>query len=543
MLVFTVDTTQDADRGVVDPAHMSLREAILAANAHPGLDSIRFNIPGLNRTISPLRPLPDITDPVIIDATTQPGYKGLPLVELEGSKAGIGANGLTITCGGTVVRGLVINRFQRDQNADVRTGVGIMIRGFGGNRIEGNFLDTDITGTSRLPNELAGLIIENSSDNIIGGTTAGARNLILSLWVSGFDAATNTELDRANNNRILGNYIGTDVTGTVSLIDPTFLGFPGGILFEGVSSNIIGGDEPDAGNFIVGEVLMSLSNNNIAQGNLIGTDFTGSKYLGGVLSVEGNGNLIGGTTPGARNVIAAALSSLPFGISIDGDHNLIQGNYVGTDISGTVALDRNSLTRGISVGSGSFNTIGGTSAGAGNLIAVGVELGAGTFQNFVQGNRIGTDVTGTKALGSGAGVGGSSFRGLNFIGGLTPGAGNLISGGVSAGIGLVVQGNLIGTDVTGTLSLGSLGGVIVAGGIIGGSEPGAGNVISGGARDGVQIFATPGVSVFGTRSVVQGNLIGTDITGTRRLATPAPAFTFLRARTPSSVARCPAKAT
>ena len=104
-----------------------------------------------------------------IDATTQPGYKGLPLVELEGSKAGIGGNGLTITGGGSVVRGLVINRFQRDPNANLRTGVGIMVRGFGGNRIEGNFLDTDITGTNRLPNELAGLIVENSSDNIIGG--------------------------------------------------------------------------------------------------------------------------------------------------------------------------------------------------------------------------------------------------------------------------------------------------------------------------------------------------------------------------------------
>src|SRR5262249_7370543 len=117
-LVFTVDTTEDVNRGVVDPAHMSLREAILAANAHPGLDLIGFNIPGLNRTISPLSALPDITDPVVIDATTQPGYKGLPLVELEGSKAGIGANGLTITGGGSVVRGLVINRFRRDQNAD-----------------------------------------------------------------------------------------------------------------------------------------------------------------------------------------------------------------------------------------------------------------------------------------------------------------------------------------------------------------------------------------------------------------------------------------
>src|SRR5262249_33114008 len=184
---------------------------------------------------APLSALPDITDPVVIDATTQPGYKGLPLVELEGSKAGVGANGLTITGGGSGVRGLVINRFRRDPNADHRTGVGIMLRGFGGSRIEGNFLDTDITGTNRLPNELAGLIVENSSDNVIGGTTPAARNLILSLWLSGFDTVTNTVLDQTHNNHILGNYIGTDVTGTVSLLVPA-VGFAGGVLLEAASS-------------------------------------------------------------------------------------------------------------------------------------------------------------------------------------------------------------------------------------------------------------------------------------------------------------------
>src|SRR5262249_52484602 len=140
-------------------------------------------------------------------------------------------------------------------------------------------------------------------------------------------------------NRILGNYIGTDVTGTVSLIVPG-RGFQGGILISGTSSNVLGGEEPGAGNLIVGDVGLAGANNNVVQGNLIGTDFTGTKYLAGAVTVNGNGNLIGGTTPGARNVIPGGpgFSGGRFGIFIGGEKNVVQGNYIGTDISGTVAL-------------------------------------------------------------------------------------------------------------------------------------------------------------------------------------------------------------
>ena len=138
--VFTVNTTDDVNDAVPDPAHFSLREAILAANSHPGQDEIHFALPNQDRTIVPLSPLPDITDAVIVDGTSQPGYAGLPLVEIDGENAGTdeGENaeiddGLTITGGGSIVRGLVINRFLN----------GIVLSGLGGNRIEGNFLGTD----------------------------------------------------------------------------------------------------------------------------------------------------------------------------------------------------------------------------------------------------------------------------------------------------------------------------------------------------------------------------------------------------------------
>src|SRR2546421_8482925 len=102
---FTVTVTSDIGTG-------SLRQAIIDANGHAGLDIITFNIPvGGIHTIAPLTPLPTITDPVVIDGTTQPGFTGMPVIELNGSGAGSSASGLEITAGNCTVRGLVINRF------------------------------------------------------------------------------------------------------------------------------------------------------------------------------------------------------------------------------------------------------------------------------------------------------------------------------------------------------------------------------------------------------------------------------------------------
>src|SRR5262249_3994705 len=100
---FTVTRPDDSGPG-------SLRQAILDANAHPGYDLIAFAIGSWPHAIYPLALLPSITDPAILDATTQPGYAGMPLIEINGSRAG-GATGITVTAGGTTVRGLVIDAF------------------------------------------------------------------------------------------------------------------------------------------------------------------------------------------------------------------------------------------------------------------------------------------------------------------------------------------------------------------------------------------------------------------------------------------------
>ena len=134
----TVTTTADSGPG-------SLRQAILDSNASAGtLDTIEFDIPGAGvHTIVPASGLPTITDPVVIDGSTQPGFAGPPLIELDGTNAGGFVHGLNITAGGSTVRALVINRFN---------GSGIICFTVGGNTIVGNYIGTNAAGTAALAN-------------------------------------------------------------------------------------------------------------------------------------------------------------------------------------------------------------------------------------------------------------------------------------------------------------------------------------------------------------------------------------------------------
>src|SRR5262249_15282431 len=105
--VFMVSNTNDSGAG-------SLRQAILSANGSPGTDTIQFRIGTGPQQITPASRLPAITGPAILDATSQPGYAGVPLIELDGSGAGAGVTGLTITGGGSTVLGLQIDHFTGD---------------------------------------------------------------------------------------------------------------------------------------------------------------------------------------------------------------------------------------------------------------------------------------------------------------------------------------------------------------------------------------------------------------------------------------------
>src|SRR5262249_5120853 len=141
-------------------------------------DTIAFDVGGGGaQTIQPRSALPTITDHVVIDGTTQPGYAGRPVIVLNGSLTTGSANGLTITAGFSTVQGLVINGF---------VGHAIALQAGGSNVIAGNYLGTDVTGTRIVANTGAGILVE-SSNNLIGGTAPGTGNLISGNRVNGID--------------------------------------------------------------------------------------------------------------------------------------------------------------------------------------------------------------------------------------------------------------------------------------------------------------------------------------------------------------------
>ena len=223
---FSVTTTADSGPG-------SLRQAIVNSNTETGgTNTIGFAIPGQGvQTISPLSPLPAITSPVLIDGFSQPGYAGTPLIELDGSKAGI-ADGLTINASGVTVRGLDINGFAE--------GAGILISGASatGNTIEVNDIGTGPTGLAALPNDFGVQISGGASDNLVGGATAALGNLIAFNFGPGVDV----EGDGTVGNQITANRIfANDASPTPS---PA-----GAIQFQGSSyvslpNGLIDGSEP-----------------------------------------------------------------------------------------------------------------------------------------------------------------------------------------------------------------------------------------------------------------------------------------------------------
>ena len=259
-----------------------------------------------------------------------------------------------------------------------------------------------------------------------------------------------------------------------------------------------------------------------------------------VLLIEIDGSLISGNSSGlylaASGCVIKGLVVNHFkgigggcGIAIGGDNNLVSGNFIGTDPTGTVKASNDI---GVYISSAG-NTIGGTTPAARNVISGNVYNGVELFNavstnNLIQGNFIGTNANGAAALGNDlAGVtlidaGTNSSN--NIIGGNAPGAGNLISGNGNGknGVGGVwlygvvggtkVQGNLIGTDVTGKVAISNAYGVSISSSVpnsavIGGTTAAERNVISGNNSIGVDI------SSLSSGVTVSGNFIGTDITG------------------------------
>jgi hypothetical protein len=509
---YTVTTVADSGAG-------SLRQAILNANANPGLDTIAFSISGTGPfTITPATALPTITDPVVIDGTTQSNYAGTPLIQINGTNLApsTGANGLLISAGGSTVRGLAVNSFPVD---------GIRLESLGANVIQGNFLGTDPSGTLARGNGEGGVMIYGSPGNLIGGTNASERNVISGGNQSGIYLFMST----ATGNVVSGNYIGTSVTGLAALGNVS-----SGVEVATSSSNLIGGTSPGAGNVISGNgqsgiyFLSPPATSNLVQGNYIGVNANGTGALGNgedAVTLYGvSGNTIGGTTAGAGNVLSGNMESGVFIWLAGATSNVIAGNYIGTDKTGKVAIPN--YTNGVTLDGVAYNTIGGTNAGAQNVISGNQQDGiliysAGASNNIVLGNYIGVDATGTNALANT--YGGVTINGVGNMVGAINGR-NVISGNAGNGVYLVtngasnniVTGNYIGTDATGERAMpNALAGVFiqVPGNTVGGVLSGTGNVISGNTQNGVFIYGATT-----SNNVVEGNFIGTDATGTTAVA-------------------------
>ena len=306
--------------------------------------------------------------------------------------------------------------------------------------------------------------VRADGDNVIGGTTPGAGNVI-----SGNDGAITLIGATAQRNRIEGNVIGANRAGTQVVAGNIF----SAVLIQGGRNNIVGGTNPAAANVIVGATFAGVdindqqSTGNTVLGNYIGTNkqsATGLANQGPGVFVKSSDTVIGGTDAGSRNIISGNGQEA---IALyDSANHRVEGNYLGTDASG-----QNPLPNGTRFGHATINlirtsssTIGGTVPGAGNVISgnngggVSIE-GPGANNNNIQGNIIGPALSLTVSLGNnGAGVRVGEGVAGTTIGGTAAAAGNVIAGSKWADVELrgaqaVVQGNVVGTNPAGTLSL------------------------------------------------------------------------------------------
>ncbi|MCC6602996.1 MAG: right-handed parallel beta-helix repeat-containing protein [Anaerolineae bacterium] len=262
--------------------HCTLRAALMEANVASQTQHIHFHIPGAGpHIIQPQSPLPLIEKAMVIDGYTQPGAR------LNTNPAPLGLNTqLMVGLDGSMTSGSIAFGFSQEPWPSID---GLVIRG---------------------------LAIYNFGAAIGGG------------YEEGYDVI---------GARFVGNFIGTDVTGTIAS------GSWSGVTFSGHRfKNIdIGGIYPEDRNLIKGVSISSRYPESIrVQGNLIGTDISGLRPLGNGTGIDlSNAShiLVGGTESGAANVISGNISH---GIRLDGNDGIttIQGNLIGMAADGHTPL-------------------------------------------------------------------------------------------------------------------------------------------------------------------------------------------------------------
>ena len=312
----------------------SLRAAITNSNNTPGLNTICFNIGnGGAQTITLLQPLPMITNPVIINGTTQHGYSGTPLITIEGIKLLSGSGGIVLGSPGTPTKGSIIEGL----DVDFCINSGILINSFG------NIVENNVVSNTRGD----GVDILSGANNTVGGTAPGSGNTISGN--SGFGINITSVGNLASIlNMVQGNLIGLVGKGNTS----------DGVNLANTSFNTIGGTVTGAGNTISGNngngiSLLAGSSRNMIEGNFIRSSFLDGVDLAGTGTM---GNTIGGTVAGAGNTIS---SNNGDGIDLI---SAASGNMVWRN---QLAINSGN---GVVIFGGTGNIIGGVASAAGNTI-------------------------------------------------------------------------------------------------------------------------------------------------------------------------------
>jgi parallel beta-helix repeat protein len=397
----TVTTTADSGPG-------SLRNAIEQANRTGGKTAIGFAVPKTDRgfdrrtgvwTITWQDTPPSLTvSDVLLDAQTQTAAQGDtnpagPEIRLDGNDHSIEYGFSLIGVSGCTIRGFAITGFL----------YGIQVHGRQShhNMIVGNYIGISPDGATSAPatGNYNGIeLIGGAHRNTIGGMAVADRNII-----SG-NQHIGVRLSDANDNRVIGNYIGTDAAGAQGV--PNY----DGINIEGrAANNSVGDADPAGRNIISGNVAYGVDlfgwgvTGNRVIGNHIGTDVTGTRAIPNTYGVlfddRSNGNIVGGDGPGEGNLISGNTAFGAYVYNNGTRANIVRGNRIGTDITGTMAIPNET---GVHIDGATRDNLVDNNTISGNVVA-GITLFAlYTDGNRIIRNRIGTDVTGAKPLGNGA---------------------------------------------------------------------------------------------------------------------------------------------
>ncbi len=378
---FTVTNTTTGGPG-------SLGRAIAEANATPDRDRIVFDIPtddpgyqdeSRTFTIALTAALPTVTAPIEIDGTTQPGYTSRPNVVVEGTRAGSGSSGLDVSAGSSTIRGLALVGFEAD-------GIAFGVRG--GNAVEACWIGVH-PATGPVANGGDGVSIEDCPDNVIGGSTADARNIIAGNDNNGVAIRG----PGAVGNVVLGNHVGVGPDGVTGAGNGD-----SGVLIEFAADNTIGGSDASTRNVIAGNDEHGVELRSGASGAVVTSNYVGIGSDGATAVPNGgSGILVRGAADaevgrrGAGNVVSGNAAD---GIAINrvtATRNLVVGNVVGLSADGTLAVPNGGA--GVHIQDAPENAVGGETAGDGNRIAAnashGVFIEAGADRSVVRGNVLG----------------------------------------------------------------------------------------------------------------------------------------------------------